>query len=107
MGAAFDTPCGVAVDKDGNVFVADTGNHAVRKITAQVRSRRSPEGQTPGPQGGSQIEPAVGIVVTHDGFLFISDEGSGKIVRIAPDGEARLMQEVLPALLTMLVVMRG
>ncbi|HXI92776.1 MAG TPA: NHL repeat-containing protein [Blastocatellia bacterium] len=89
-GAAFDTPCGVAVDKDGNVFVADTGNHAVRKITAQGEVTTIAGGSGAGPQGGEvRFNRPVGIGVTHDGFLFISDEASGKIVRIAPDGEGR------------------
>jgi hypothetical protein len=32
-GALFDQPLGVAVDTAGNVYVADTGNHTVRKLT--------------------------------------------------------------------------
>ncbi|HTF37029.1 MAG TPA: NHL repeat-containing protein [Blastocatellia bacterium] len=89
-GSAFDTPCGVAVDEDGNVFVADTGNHAVRKITAQGEVTTIAGGTGAGSQGGEvRLNRPVGIGVTHDGFLFISDEGSGKIVRIAPDGEGR------------------
>ncbi len=88
--ASFDTPCGVAVDKDGDVFVADTGNHAVRKITAQGEVTTIAGGTGDGPQGREvRFNRPVGIGVTHDGFLFISDEGSGKIVRIAPDGEGR------------------
>jgi len=88
--ASFDTPCGVAVDKDGNVFVADTGNHAIRKITAKGEVTTIAGGTGAGPQGGEvRFNRPVGIGVTHDGFLFISDEGSGKIVRIAPDGEGR------------------
>jgi len=32
-GAHFSNPYGVAVDGSGNVYVADTGNNAIRKIT--------------------------------------------------------------------------
>jgi DNA-binding beta-propeller fold protein YncE len=32
--ASFDAPCGVAVDANGNIYVADTGNGAVRVISA-------------------------------------------------------------------------
>jgi sugar lactone lactonase YvrE len=88
--ASFDTPCGVAVDKDGNVFVADTGNHAIRKISAQGEVTTIAGGTGAGPQAVEvRLNRPVGIGVTHDGFLFISDEASGKIVRIAPDGEGR------------------
>ena len=31
--ARFDYPSGVAVDSAGNVYVADTGNHTIRKVT--------------------------------------------------------------------------
>ena len=87
-GAAFDTPCGVAVDKDGNIFVADTGNGAVRKITSQGQVTTIAGRTEVGAQGGEvRLSRPVGICVTHDGFLFISDEGHGRILRISPEGE--------------------
>jgi streptogramin lyase len=76
--ASFDTPCGVAVDSKGNIFVADTGNSAVRRITPQGEVSTIPTG--PG------VRHPLGIVVTHDGFLFVS--GSDRVIRISPDLES-------------------
>ncbi|UUZ50216.1 hypothetical protein LP420_09755 [Massilia sp. B-10] len=33
--AAFHTPSGIAIDGQGNLLVADTGNNAIRKVTPQ------------------------------------------------------------------------
>jgi sugar lactone lactonase YvrE len=88
--ASFDTPVGVAVDRQGNIFVADAGNHAVRKITAQGEVTTIAGGMSDGGQGSDvRLSRPVGIVVTHDGFLFISDEGTSRVIRIDPEGSAK------------------
>jgi sugar lactone lactonase YvrE len=87
VSASFDTPCGIAVDKRGNVFVADAGNRAIRKIASDGNVSTIAR-RTDGEPGEDllRLNRPVGVVVTHDGFLFISDEGGGRIVRITPEG---------------------
>src|SRR5262249_16318119 len=91
--ALFDTPCSVAVDPDGNLFVADTGNDAVRKISATgevstlAGGRGSQDGQGQGQE--ARFNHPVGIALTHDGFLFVTDESSGRICLITPEGLVR------------------
>ena len=83
--ALFDTPSGVTVDKEGNAFIADTGNGAIRKITPQgevatIAKRDESAVDAPVPLGRP-----IGIVLTHDGFLFVADAGSNRVLRIAPE----------------------
>jgi sugar lactone lactonase YvrE len=90
LAASFDTPCAVAVDKTGNVFVADTGNNAIRKITPEMTVTVF-AGGAPGRQDGKGTEATFdrpcGIAISHDGFLFVADEGSGMIREITPEAE--------------------
>ena len=82
--ALFDTPCGVAEDKEGNLYVADAGNHAIRKLTSAGEVTTVVRGT----DTEVRLDRPVGLVVTHDKFLFVADEGRGRIVRLTPEGEA-------------------
>jgi sugar lactone lactonase YvrE len=82
--ATFNSPSAVAVDATGGIYVADTGNDAVRLIT--------PDGLVttimPGGPGGL-VRPA-GIAVTPGGTVYVSD-GIGRIFERAPDGAVRTL----------------
>lgn len=86
--AQFDTPCGVAVDAAGNIYVADTGNDAVRRI--------SPSGHvsTVTPPAEGLFRP-IGIDVTDDGIVYVTDD-RGRIVEIRPDVGARTVAGTRP-----------
>jgi sugar lactone lactonase YvrE len=83
--ALFDTPSGIAVDKEGNAFVADTGNGAIRKITPQGEVATIAGRDESAWDSSAPLGRPVGLVVTHDGFLFVADAGSNRVLRIAPD----------------------
>ncbi|MCI0488211.1 MAG: SMP-30/gluconolactonase/LRE family protein [Blastocatellia bacterium] len=84
--AKFDTPCGIAVDGQGNIFVADAGNRAIRKITPQgeVTTLSDPQGAP------LAVGRPIALTVTHDGFLFVADESDGRIYRITPESQVSI-----------------
>jgi sugar lactone lactonase YvrE len=90
MDAAFDTPTAIAVSKEGILFVADTGNNAIRRIgvdgvvstlVAPVEGERQPLLRRP-----------TGLALTHDGYLYVAG-GGGRILQLAPGGEIRALED--------------
>jgi hypothetical protein len=82
--AQFDTPSGVALDAAGNIYVADTGNGAVRLI--------SPAGvvSTLGPPPPFGLLRPIGIDVSSDGLVYVTDD-RGRVVEITPQTDARVV----------------
>jgi sugar lactone lactonase YvrE len=87
--ASFDTPCGIAVDKLGNLFVADTGNNAIRKITLAGEVTTLAGNNENEQSRETRLSEPVGVVLTHDGFLFVTNQNSGRIQFITPEGEIK------------------
>ena len=82
--AAFDTPSAIAVDKHGVLFVADTGNNAIRRIdkNGEVTTlARAPEDER-----RPLLRRPVALALTHDGYLYASGAG-GRILQFDPSGQ--------------------
>jgi sugar lactone lactonase YvrE len=82
--AAFAWPYAVALDADGNCFVADAANHAIRRVT--------PAGEVTtvygGPHEGRLNFPS-GVAVDAAGVIYIADTKNRRIVRLEPDDARR------------------
>lgn len=87
--ARFDTPSGVAVAKDGRIYVADTGNHVLRII--------EPDGRvtTAAASLANALGRPVGIAIAPEGDLYVSDFG-GRILEIDPEGTVRTLAGSAP-----------
>lgn len=88
--ARFNAPVGVAVGKDGSIFVADTYNDRIRVIAPDGQVHTLAGGSEPGFADGTGLEARFdtpcGIAVAKDGSLLVADTGNHRIRRVAMDG---------------------
>src|SRR4029077_282845 len=92
--ALLSHPYGVAVDAQGNLYVADLGNARVRKISTDGTIRTVAGGGTIPPGGNGDGGPATSaqlieprnVAVDLDGTLYISDFGVHRVYRVSPAG---------------------
>ena len=81
-GAWFNYPAGLALSPDGALFVADSGNFTLRRISL-------PGGVvTTFDTSNGAFDQPTGIAITPDGTLFVSDAGAQNIWRISSVGIA-------------------
>jgi sugar lactone lactonase YvrE len=83
--ARFDTPCGIAVDTDGTLIVADTGNHRLRRVRMDGAVTTITGTGTQGILDGTLLEASfsepTGVHVDTDGTIYVADAG-GSAIRI-------------------------
>jgi hypothetical protein len=91
VAARFNTPLGVATDSAGNVYVADTYNSTIRKITpAGVVTTLAGTAQVTGSSDGTGAAAAfnypTGVAVDGEGNVYVADSRNDTIRKIVPAG---------------------
>ncbi len=89
--ASFTYPSGLAVDGAGNVYVADVGNHTIRKITAAgVVTTFAGTAGVPGHADATgalaSFDLPQGVATDPTGNVYVADRGNRVIRKITPAG---------------------
>ncbi|HEY1789344.1 MAG TPA: protein kinase [Verrucomicrobiae bacterium] len=90
-GARFNNPFGVAVDSSGDVYVSDTANNAIRKITVSrvvttLAGSPGNAGNADGNGTDARFWSPQGLVVDGAGNIYVADTGNNAIREITPMG---------------------
>jgi uncharacterized protein (TIGR03437 family) len=90
--ARLSFPGGIAADDAGNLYIADTGNHRVRKvstngtITTVAGTGASGFSGDAGLATAAQLNRPVGVAVNDAGEVFVADSGNHRVRKIGIDG---------------------
>ncbi|OGT12641.1 MAG: hypothetical protein A3F73_08960, partial [Gallionellales bacterium RIFCSPLOWO2_12_FULL_59_22] len=93
--AALNYPRDVIVDAQGNLYIADGGNHRIRKVTPDgIISTVAGNGSAAfsgdgGPATAAALNTPVAVAADAQGNLYIADANNRRIRKVTPDGIIR------------------
>ncbi len=89
-GASFSHPQGICFDAGGNMYVADVGNHKIRKITpsgvVSTFAGSGIAGSADGTGTASSFNSPAGICIDANGDMYVSDSQNRKIRKVTLSG---------------------
>lgn len=90
--ASFNHPSGIAVDGNGNLYIADFANNKIRKIapngqvTTLAGNPNNNPGSTDGMDTSASFNHPLGVAVDENGYVYVADGYNNKIRKISPAG---------------------
>jgi len=89
--ARFNNPSGLAADTAGNLYVSDTNNHTIRKVTAAglvttLAGLAGSKGSSDGIGLSARFSSPTGIAVDNAGNIYVADTGNVTIRKVTPTG---------------------
>ena len=89
--ASFKSPQGIAVDQADNIYVADTENHIIRKITpagvvSTIAGAAGVSGSADGDGSEARFLRPTGIATDSAGNVYVADNGNSTVRKITPAG---------------------
>lgn len=100
--SGFSRPKGVAVDSNGNVYVSDSVNNTIKKITAAgvvttLAGTEGVSGYADGTGAAARFDIPKGIAVDSNGTVYVSDSYNHTIRKITSTGVVTTLAGVSPA----------
>ena len=91
--ATFDAPKELTIDREGNLLIVDTENHAIRKIDTRSKivatvigsGRQGGDGDG-GPATAASLDRPHGAAVAPDGSIYIGDTNNHRVRKVARAG---------------------
>ena len=91
LAASFNAPKELAIDREGNLLIVDTENHAIRRVDIRTRTvativgsgRQGGDGDG-GPACAAALDRPHGATVAADGSVYIGDTNNHRIRKVAP-----------------------
>ena len=100
LAAKLNRPTGIAIGRSGDLYIADTKNHRVRKVTPSglittvAGTGKKGFNGDGGPAVRARLRQPFGVAVDSRGNLFVADTYNWRIRKVAPDGVITTWREL-------------